>query len=359
MWLTLLPLLGPGLPSSAFAGSAKAELQQLDEDVRVLVNKNAWSGVERIYVQMAALEARGAKLTWEYHKWGALAAQSRGDVLATWHRLRAAEAVESHEETLVWLATLEATHGRAVVELSPLVFGEVALEPASPVVDPAAQKTIAQASASLTQTRTFDGLLPLGQYRVGNVGFGIDGGPMVRVRVEPGQARGKLATEPGTVRLVAGAVPARVGDLDRALDAARTAAEGTPGVASVEVVGLAGRRVYADFSPGSLEMLGLTPSLVAEQVRAALGARPTDVLPGPDSVAVSAQIGLERLKAVTLVFEGGEVTVGSVCRLGEAPDRTAPPPGLLLRLAPSVDPEVVRTAVLQRLGANELKLVSP
>lgn len=358
MWVWLLPFVAPFGMDDAFAGSARAELQRLDEEVRTLVEKNAWGGVERTYLQMAALESSGVKLTWEQHKWGALAAQARGDVFATWQRLRAAEAVEAHEETLTWLATVEATHGRAVIELSPLVFGEVAVESLDPVADPAAQRTIALASKILTETRTFDGLLPLGRYRIGSVAFAIDGGPLVRVRVEPGQAHAKVVSTPGTLRFVAGAIPEKATELTTELESARELAAGTPGVATVAVVPLPERRLYADFAPGSLDSLGLSPTEVAGQIRAALGVRATEVVVTAEAVAVPAAIGVDRLKGVKLAFDGGTVTVGGVCKLREAPDRTAPPPGLLLVLTPSADGEVVRKAILQRLEANRLGLQS-
>jgi hypothetical protein len=359
MWMTLLPLLGPLWVSEGIAGSAKAELQQLDEDVRILVDKNAWSGVERAYLQMTPLEARGARLTWEHHRWGALAAQARGDVMATWMRLRAAEAVESHEETLTWLATLEAGHGRAVIELSPLVFGEVAVESLTSQPDPAAQRTITSASATLSQTRVFDGLLPLGRYRIGAVQFDIDGGPLVRVFVEPGQARAKAEpAPPGTLRFVANAVPTEASDADRALEQVREAFAGTPGVAGVSVIPRPGRRLYADFAAGSLDSLGLTPTGVAQQIREGLGVRPTDVVVSQDSVGVPVAIGLDRLKAVPLVFESGKVTLGAVSRLREAPDRAAPPMGLLVQLTPSADPAQVREALLQRSASSALSLTT-
>jgi hypothetical protein len=355
MWWALLLLLGP---TDVFAGSAKAELQQLDEEVRLLVAKNAWTGVERIYLQMAPLESRGVHLEWDHHLWGALAAQARGDVLSTWQRLRAAEAVESREESLVWLATLEATHGRASIELSPLVFGAVTLETLDPVVDPTAQKTIDLASRLLTETRTFDGLLPLGRYRLGVVRFDIDGGPLIRVRVEPGQAKARaLPTPPGTLRFVAQVLPTAPGAVDAGLAGAREAAAGTPGVASAVVVPVPDRRLYVDFAPGALESLGLTATEAAAQLRVALA--PLEVLPGPDSVSVPPAAGAERVGAVPLAFEGGSVTVKAVARVSEAPDRTAPPPGLLLELTPTADAETVRQAVLQRVEGSELRLASP
>jgi hypothetical protein len=70
-------------------------------------------------------------------------------------------------------------------------------------------------------------------------------------------------------------------------------------------------------------------------------------------------VGLARAKGAELQLPTGVVTLGSVCELDEGPDRTAPPPGLLLELTPGADRDAVRQAVLASLGPNPLQLSSP
>ncbi|MCB9683900.1 MAG: hypothetical protein H6738_01900 [Alphaproteobacteria bacterium] len=349
MWTILLLLLSGG-PAYAAGTGARAEMDRLNEEMKILVEKNAWTGVERTYLKMLALQDRGVVLAWEQHRLGALAAQARGDVLETWRRLRAAEAVGSHEETLVWLATLEATHGRVVIELSPLVFGDVPIEALDAFSDPGSARVVKAAQESLSEHRFFDGLLPLGRYHVGTVPFDVDGGPMVRVTVGPGQGKSAPVVEqPGTVRLVATATP-EPKEFLRAAEAARQALIDLDGVDSVEILPLPGQRLYAEFGDGTLDVLGLTATEVATQVRTQLGLDPTKVSITANGVGVPAgEVRAERLSQVDIQFTDGSAHLGSMARVREAVDHAAQPPGLRVRLRPGVDPNVVRTAIVARL----------
>ncbi|MCA9489675.1 MAG: efflux RND transporter permease subunit [Myxococcales bacterium] len=349
MW-TILFLLLSGGPAGAAGTGARAEMDRLGEEMRILVEKNAWAGVERTYLKMLALQGRGLVLGWEQHRLGALAAQSRGDVLETWKRLRAAEAAGSHKETLVWLATLEATHGRVVIELSPLVFGDVPIEVLDPFSDPGAARVVKAAQESLSEHRFFDGLLPLGRYHVGTVPFDVDGGPMVRVMVGPGQGKSApIAEQPGTVRIVATAA-AEPKDFGRAAEAARQALIDLDGVASVEVLPLPGQRLYAEFGDGTLDVLGLTATEVATQVRTQLGLDPTKVSITANGIGVPAgEVRAERLSQVDIQFADGSANLGSMARVRESIDHAAQPAGLRVRLRPGVDPAMVRSAIAARL----------
>ncbi len=348
--LLLLALAGP---AGAAGTSARAELARLDEEMILLVEKSAWGGVERAYLQMKALDGKGgAKLGWEHHRLGALAAQARGDVLETWRRVRAAEAIESHEETLMWLARLEATHGRVVVELSPLVFGGVPLEALDPFSDPGAPKVVQAAQKQLDEHHFFDGLLPLGRYRVGTVRFDVDGGPLVQVAVAPGQAKSPpVAQAPGTLRLVATAAPPSSAEFAKAAELASEAARSVSGVTSVEVLPLPGQRIYAEFGEGTLEVLGLTAEQVAEQVRADLAAAATGLTVSANAVGVPAgEVKLERFSQVPIRFGDGSANLGALARVREAADHTAQPPGLEISLAPGTDPATAQAAILEKVA---------
>lgn len=355
MWLALL--LGTD-PAAASPREHRAQHALLHEELVLLVRKNAWSGVERVYLQLLALEHAGLALTHDDHLWGAMAAQARGDGMATWRRLRAAEAVESRQETRDWLAMIEVANGRVVIELSPLVFGEVAVAPVDPIVDPAAVSALAAASRELTERRRFDGLLPLGRYAVGTERFDLYGQPeAVRVVVDPGEAKGTVAQELGILRLVATRLPTDPAAFPPAAEAARAAVARLDGVASVEVVSPAPTRLYAEFSGASLDTLGLTPTDLARQIQGRLGLPDHALTVGPTAIGVPREAATaEALAALEVAFADGHIPLASVATLREAPDHTAPPPGLAVTLDAAADRDRVRAdaeAVLAQVGAAE------
>jgi hypothetical protein len=85
--LLLLPLLavaeaaGPALPADL------AEADRLREDLELMAARAVWDGVERAYLALMALEARGVVLTVEDHRQGAQAAITRGEIAAARERL--------------------------------------------------------------------------------------------------------------------------------------------------------------------------------------------------------------------------------------------------------------------------------
>ena len=228
----------------------------------------------------------------------------------------------------------------------------VSLDP----VGPAGGAALQAASKHLTDRRRFDGLLPLGRYRVGGAQFELYGQPeAVRVMVDPGRGQGKLPPEPpGVMRLVATQLPTDPAAFATAAEAARVAVAALPGVAKVEVVRPPPDRLYAEFDESSLLALGLTPTDLARQIREPLGLAPLAVTVSPTSIGLPADVvSAEKVGALDVAFEGGTVTLASVARIRRAPDHTAPPPGLAITLAEGADRERVRQQAVAALQGVE------
>jgi hypothetical protein len=323
---------------------AKAELSRLDDELNHLARDNAWGGVERTYVSMLQVAAKaGMELTHEEHVLGAQAAEARGDVRATWERLRKAQAVAPDEPTQEWIARLEVTHGMVSIRVSPLVRGPVTLEVLDPP-DPDALKTIEAARAELSDRRRFDGLLPLGRYRIGSLKFEIDGGPRQDLVVNPGPA--DEAPEGALVRIPAtGAAGDRFeADLQGALVALRE----LEGVASVGVTTPPQTLTYVDIDPDQLDALGLTATSVGQAVRDQLGLLDTYVAVRPTTLAIrdpSADLGTVNLT----LSDGRIVPLTAVGTARTGPDDTAPPAGVWVEVAPGADAEAVRGAASEVL----------
>jgi multidrug efflux pump subunit AcrB len=156
------------------------------------------------------------------------------------------------------------------------------------------------------------------------------------------------------IRLVATQLPSDPAAFGLAAQAASAAVAAVAGVAKVEVIPAAAERLYAEFDELSLQALGLTPTDLARQIREPLGLDPLSVTVGPSAIGLpSEQVAVERLREVPVAFEGGEVTLASVARIRQAPDHTAPPPGLAITLAPGADREAVRELAAAALEGLE------
>jgi len=175
----------------ARAGEAEAEQYRLRSELATLAEKNAWSGVERTYVALAAL---GLPLSLEDMTLGALAARHGGDLRAAYERLQ--RAVQLPPEDAQSTAYAEA---KAAIEdiKSRYNFVHVVVydtrkkfpnveRPELPF-SPEDQRAIAFAQERIATTRAFMGLLPVGSYRLGEQTFEVvpmtERVPMLELRV--------------------------------------------------------------------------------------------------------------------------------------------------------------------------------
>ncbi len=159
--LCVLLLLASPAASAGKTPEVIAEARRLTGESEELAQKGAWGGVERTYLQLVALDRKGAKLTHDAHVLGAHAAQNRGDPLTTYERPKAAIDVEMKLETLAWKADIEATYSRFgfVVEVAPGYQGSLQVKALEPLFDPVHQQALQRFQATLEEQRFADVLL--------------------------------------------------------------------------------------------------------------------------------------------------------------------------------------------------------
>lgn len=152
-------------PSASAAQTAvdpsvvSAEVHRLREELILLARKNAWTGVDRVYGEMESLAP--AQLQASDHWTAAQAAASEGDVALAVRRVRCALATgEPVPEAREWLAGIARRYGKVHLDGRTL---EAAHAPFAP--DEVA--AVRHAALTLDEEGSFDGLLPVGKYRVG------------------------------------------------------------------------------------------------------------------------------------------------------------------------------------------------
>jgi hypothetical protein len=176
MTLMFLALLASA--PAAERGAVAAEHNRLTEEMRTHAARERWDAVDAHYRELTGLW--GADVRYEDHWLGAQAASALGDVQTTWRRLQAALSVEFTDEALAWWATLTAQYGEVHLILKDTAVQPITLTIADPPLEPEKRATIAAAQAVLQAEGAFHGLLPLGQYQLGELSFEVLGGPAVR-----------------------------------------------------------------------------------------------------------------------------------------------------------------------------------
>jgi len=168
MWMVWV-ILGLGC-NPAVAGSAdreaQAEAYRLSEEVDRLVKKGAWSGVERLYISAVKT---GAPLSHDTHISGARSSMQRGDARSARSRLLAAYEVERDPATLEWLTT----YSRQYTQVTLRADAGAELQVERRHFDQERARVVDRAVELLKTTGQFDGLLPMGRYRVGAFWFTI------------------------------------------------------------------------------------------------------------------------------------------------------------------------------------------
>lgn len=167
----------------AFAQTApdSAEVVRLREEIVRLAQKNAWTGVERLYGQLLGMDAQ---LGCDVHLYAAQAAMSDGRATLAFRRLQRMQEPAPTDDPSVrtaWdtgsreLASLQQQFRFVAIHVAPPAEPTLA-RPEAPFAQ-LERDAIARASETLSASRTFRGLLPLGGYVIG-------GEP---VTVEPGE----------------------------------------------------------------------------------------------------------------------------------------------------------------------------
>lgn len=155
------PTAGPGPVSDASADADAGEAQRLSEDLERLAAKDAWTGVERTFVQLQSL---GVPLTFDEWIRGAQSARMRGDILRARDRLAAANALHEERMVLDWMWDIASRYGEVALRCDPGSW--LTLEVVDAPTDPDTLKAISYARARVHEACAFEGMLPLGVYKL-------------------------------------------------------------------------------------------------------------------------------------------------------------------------------------------------
>jgi len=241
----LLPVAALVASAPAYgASAAEAEYVRLAEETRRLASRNAWRGVEASYLKMLELEKKGVKLAAEDHMFGVQAATQLGSIYDVYTRLLAANAVELNPDRTGQIKAIEATYGRVDLDVNDKFEGEFALKPATMPFDPTQRKSIELAQRLVTQERKFNGMLPQGNYTLGDTAFTVTANSPepAHVYLAPAKRGGKKGGGDGKV-----AVRERTGlrvDLGpqwSTMGAAEITTEGSSTVSSASEAAMGGR----------------------------------------------------------------------------------------------------------------------
>ncbi|MEQ1507768.1 MAG: hypothetical protein ABMB14_36405 [Myxococcota bacterium] len=153
-------------PSGELVTDASADVElgeyvRLSEEIERLALKNAWPGVERTFVQLLETGVHPGFDDWLR---GAQAARTRGDLAAVRERLAAANALREDPAVLDWLWDIDSRYGPVSLRCDPGSF--LTLDVDATPMDPDLQRAIAFGRAAIHRDCAFDGLLPIGEYRL-------------------------------------------------------------------------------------------------------------------------------------------------------------------------------------------------
>jgi len=155
----------------AVSDEIKAEQARLRAEIRGLVEKDAWQGVEKLYQELLLLESKGIKLDAVDHLQGAVSARESGNIAATIQRLEIALELAPNMKEKSWLVSLREKTGK--VKLTGALGSSDSLQMENPPFEPDLVMAIRVANNSLQETGKFSGYLPTGLYRFGENSFEV------------------------------------------------------------------------------------------------------------------------------------------------------------------------------------------
>lgn len=167
-WLSLVGGIALVVPDTALAECLDAEKYRLSGELKKLAQRNAWSGVERTY---EAMLATGCELDFEEHGLGAESARYLGKTYEMYERLTAAKAIDPQQAVLDSLAGLDGNYGRVEIKGDPR--RRPILARAAMPFAPDQRKSIEWAITVVTETGSFKGMLPVGDYTISDIPFTV------------------------------------------------------------------------------------------------------------------------------------------------------------------------------------------
>lgn len=171
-------LLGTLVLPVAHAGEVeKAEHTRLSEEMRKHAQRNAWTAVEANFVRIEELAQKGETISFKDYMLGAEAARALGIASSCRKRLAAAIALDPKKEALDWIADIDANYGGAKITFDDKYEGPRGLTAAAPPFAPDQRMALEYATARIAAGEDFEGLLPSGEYTVGDKKLTVPVGP--------------------------------------------------------------------------------------------------------------------------------------------------------------------------------------
>lgn len=151
-------------PDPDAAKPDRGEYVRLSQEIEKLAQKNAWSGVVRLWPELIAT---GVPLELEDLLAGAHASRAVGDVRSSRERLdKARTLVEdsaTEREIIEWMSDIDTNYGSVSIKCDkPKVPAD--LQPVAMPFNPNMQRAIEHARERVAEECTFEGMLPHGEY---------------------------------------------------------------------------------------------------------------------------------------------------------------------------------------------------
>ena len=176
-----LYLLSSFAVHAAATSEADAERVRLSEDMARMAKRGNWRAVDKKYRQIAAL--RKVDIPFEDHMMGAQASFNLGDIASTRQRIVLALDVQENEEALQWLEGIDAAFVSIDISIDNSYDGDRELKMTELPFMPEEQDAYNRAKRMLADKGQFAGMLPVGEYSIGETAFLIAAGE------EPGPVR--------------------------------------------------------------------------------------------------------------------------------------------------------------------------
>lgn len=167
--VSLRPLILSTLLAVLFAGPSHAQEDEPDprQQIEELVARNAWSAADRVYI---ALLDQGLRLDDADHFRGARAAMALGRINDAVARL---EQARKHPESQPLLDQIATGYGAVKLSVPGSHSGGVPFRSTDAMIDPLHRTVVQAAKEALESDGSYKGLLPLGNYKIGDTAFEV------------------------------------------------------------------------------------------------------------------------------------------------------------------------------------------
>ncbi|MDP2306193.1 MAG: hypothetical protein Q8P18_09195 [Pseudomonadota bacterium] len=166
--LAFAPFALQNMVPSAYAGEVeKAEHIRISEEMRKLASRNAWPAVEASFKRLEELEKKGEVISYKEFMLGAESGRALGDMTSSRARVERASKVDPTKEALDWLSDVDRNFGKVEISIDAKYEGARTLVATVPPFAPDQRASITYAAAVIEGGKPYTGLLPAGEYSVG------------------------------------------------------------------------------------------------------------------------------------------------------------------------------------------------